>query len=315
MAGYTEVTIQEAEEILSLYGFEKVHSIEALTFGISNSNYKVTLKNNDALILKISNDKGFEELVGEQQVLQYLKQNEFPYCLAPHLTNNGASVYKWREHVGVVFPFVHGIVPEISAHKLRLIAKALAQLHLVSEQNQQFSHLRNHIEVGFDLENLSQYVTTNECPNDFKEAFVEIFPPNKIQKILQQKFPIGVIHGDMYYDNTLFIDDEIQVILDFEQAGVGKYLFDLGVSISGSCLREGKIDLELLNVFVEGYQSIRPLQKSEHLFLNEAILTGLLSISRWRIKRFIENKISIDKTESYKELLERALLFKKDIKL
>ncbi len=309
MASYTEINMNDAQEILRLYGITGLTQLTPLAFGISNSNYKVILNTNDALILKISNDKNANELAGEQQVLQYLKQNGFPYSVSPYLTNEGSSVYEWESYTGVIFPFVAGEVPELNQENLFTIGAALARLHLTSEHAGNFSHLRPHTDVGFDLALIAPYCEKKECPKDFKLAFQTIFPEGVLKQTIQSNLPTGVIHGDMYYDNTLFRDGQLQAILDFEQSGTGEYLFDLGISISGSCLKNGDIDLDYTQAFVEGYESARELSKDEKTLLYYAILAGLFSISRWRIKRFIENKLDESKTENYKELLHRALRF------
>ena len=68
-------------------------------------------------------------------------------------------------------------------------------------------------------------------------------------------FPAGVIHGDLYFDNSLFKNGKIVTLIDFEQSGRGRFILDLGIAISGSCLNRDKsnIDLNLLENFLKGY--------------------------------------------------------------
>ena len=73
MASYTQISLQEAEEILKLYGRSKVLKITPLSLGISNSNYRVDLEEGSVL-LKISNDKNQLQLSEEQAILLYLNQ-------------------------------------------------------------------------------------------------------------------------------------------------------------------------------------------------------------------------------------------------
>jgi homoserine kinase type II len=314
MANYTEISRDVALDILELYNIKGVRDLIPLSFGISNTNYRVNLDSGDAVILKISNDKGRLELAEEQKILQYLKQNGFPYSLSAYLTNEGQSVYEYGEYCGVVFPFVNGEVPTIEPESLAAIGAALAELHLTSDYNKNFQNLRPHTSVGFDLKTISEYTKTEKCPTDFKAAFDEIFPAAVLEQAVNSELPYGVIHGDLYYDNTLFRDGQLQAMLDFEQSGVGEYLFDIGVSISGSCLEGDDISLPLVEHFMDGYSNVRRLTAKEDEFLYYAILAGLFSISRWRIKRFVENELDPSKRDNYKQLIHRALRFHQKIK-
>jgi homoserine kinase type II len=311
MASYTEINLDQAREILSLYGIKNVTEIAPMAFGISNSNYHITLENKDSLVLKISNDKNKEELAEEQRILQYLKQNNYAYSVAPFLTLDGQTIYTWKKYYGVIYPFAHGSVPEIGHATVNQIGMALGKLHLSSYQKHDLDTFRAHTSVGFGLQQILDFFDSEVCPEDFKSTFKEIFNENDVKKMLNSSLPSGIIHGDLYYDNTLFDGDNIRHVLDFEQAGIGEFLFDLGISISGSCLENGKLSNELMNSLLDGYEKIRPLESDEQDLLHEAIILGLFSISRWRISRFIENGLDDTKKDNYKELLLRAVDFHK----
>ena len=60
--------------------------------------------------------------------------------------------------------------------------------------------------------------------------------PERLQDIPYDDFPVGVIHGDLYFDNSLFDAGELVTLIDFEQSGRGRHILDLGIAISGSCL-------------------------------------------------------------------------------
>jgi homoserine kinase type II len=130
-----------------------------------------------------------------------------------------------------------------------------------------------------------------------------------LQSFAEANWKESVIHGDLYYDNTLFNNEKLGVILDFEQSGRGEAILDLGISISGTCLEKGMIIAPLVSSYLEGYQSVRPLPKEEKAHLIDAICLGLLSISLWRIKRFKEKNMTPLMAASYKELLYSAQMF------
>lgn len=303
MGDYTKLQKEEANEILKLYGKAEVENFRALSLGISNSNYDVETK--DArYLLKVSNDKDHIQLTKEQEILHHLQQEKFPFSLVPFKTKKNELVYEYKGFSGVLYPFVDGIPPGPSDQTCYEIGQGLATLHRVRNTEK----LRPHEEVGFDVDEIILFVKSDDCPADYKEAFLNIFP-DMLEDFKSNLWESGLIHGDLYYDNTLFDNNKLAFLLDFEQAGLGPYIIDVGISMSGTCLEKGRILPELVTSFLQGYESIRPLQGSEIEHLTDAILIGLFSIALWRIKRFKLGELNPEMADSYKELLYKAFLF------
>lgn len=303
MGDYTKLQKNEAQEILELYGKGKVESFRALSLGISNSNYDVRASDGRYL-LKVSNDKDHVQLTKEQVILHRLTIEEFPYSLVPFKTVKDELVYEYSDFSGVLYPFVDGIPPGPSDQTCYEIGQGLATLHKIKN----VQGLRPHEEVGFDTKEILEFVDSPNCPDDFKEAFQNIFP-DKLEDFNGNVWEKGLIHGDLYYDNTLFDNNKLAYLLDFEQAGLGPFIIDIGISMSGTCLEKGRVLPELVSSYLEGYESVRPLQGGEIEHLTDAILIGLFSIALWRIKRFKLGKLNPEMADSYKELLYKAFLF------
>jgi homoserine kinase type II len=312
MASYTSLTKAQASEILSLYPFEKIEILDIIPMGhgISNSNFKVVLSDNTLLLLKISNDKSLKEIEQELIILDLLKSQNYPYSLAPYQTKNKRLAYEYENLHGVVFPFVHGHVASIDKKHCFLIGQALGQLHLLSQPLLKNPQIRHYSEIGFHLQSISHYCQSPTALEPFKKSFMSIFDDDFIQQVAQSKLPQGVIHGDLYFDNVLFDDnDNIVAILDFEQAGIGSMLLDIGISISGTCLSKDRLNSEFIDSYLDGYLSEKSLSATEMTYIHEAIVVGLYSIALWRIKRFNEKQITEDKKDSYLELVQRAEKF------
>ncbi len=304
MASYTQISLDDAEEILKLYGRSKVLKCTPLSLGISNSNYRVDLQN-ETVLLKISNDKNQQQLADEQAILVYLKEQNYPYSLKPHPLAKGDFIYSYGPYFGVLYPFVQGIPPGPSDYTCQEVGRAMAELHSIKHDKQKIKNLRRHEAVGFGPKEILDYTESNTCPQDFKNMFSHLFP-DRLKGFNEAGFETGIIHGDLYYDNTLFDHNKISTVLDFEQAGIGEYILDLGISISGTCLEKGRIITPLVNSYLVGYESVRPLSSVEKKYLDQAISLGLLSISLWRIKRFKERNLNPLMEDSYQDLLVRA---------
>lgn len=306
MGAFTKPTIKDLNQILSLYGLGPLKSFEPIGHGISNSNFKVELADKK-ILLKISDDKGEADLLAEIKLLGFLKSQNFPYSIYPLERPNGEVIYHYLDKVGLLFNFIEGYIPDPSEETCQKIGASLSKLHKLKP----VVTLRSYESVGYGPKKILKYLEQKSCPKDFITTFQETFPDN-LERFFSTHFEEGFIHGDLYYDNTLFIDSDLRAVLDFEQAGLGPFILDLGISISGTCLIEGKISKKLMKSFISGYESNRKLAKEEKTFLNEAVLIGLFSISLWRIKRFKEGTLDPSRKNSYQELLLRAIDFKNE---
>lgn len=305
MGDYTKLSKSNLDMIFSLYFNEDIISFRPLSLGISNSNYELLTASNKYL-LKVSNDKNKNQVEDEMKILHFLKDLNYPFSIIPFKTKSNELVYEFEDFYGVLFPFIDGIPPGPGDSTCFEIGEALAKLHLIKGNT---DHLRKSEELSYPPSVIFNYVKSETCPEDFKQLFDELLG-NRIEGYLTQNFETGIIHGDLYYDNTLFHNDHIAAVLDFEQSGVGEYILDIGISISGSCLEKGRISLPLVQSYINGYQNIRKLHNIEMEYLTDAVILGLFSISLWRIKRFKEGNLNPLLSDSYKELLYRAQLYK-----
>ncbi len=315
MSNYTKISLDDAEAILSLYNLKEedgspvvIQELIPLSLGISNSNYKVrTFKS--VLLLKISNDKNESDLSKEMSILERLAELKFPYSLTPFQTTNKKMVYRCQHWYGVLFPFIEGIPPGPNDATCFEIGAALGLLHQISSKAVT-TGIRPHEEVGFGPQKILEYKKSANCPTDFKTSLQHLLP-NLEEQFLLNKFPTGIIHGDLYYDNTLFDLNRLKVLLDFEQAGVGEFILDIGISISGTCLEKGLANPMLIHSYLRGYMTARQLTSAEKQVMKEAIILGYFSISLWRIKRFKEGNLNPALRESYRDLIDKAEYFNK----
>lgn len=306
MADYTKLTFEEASQILAYYGLRNPQNVTPLSLGISNSNYKVQVDDKNYL-LKVSNDKSAHELSEEMEILHYLDDKQYSLSLVPFELSAGGMVYHHHEKFGVLFPFVQGIPPGPNDLTCEQIGIGLAKLHSVP-LTKEAQKLRHHEKVGFGVKQIISYTQDANCPHDFKDTFENLFP-HGLKLFMDIDWHESIVHGDLYYDNTLFQHESLAAILDFEQGGLGESIIDLGISISGTCLEKGTLIAPLIRSYLKGYQQIRPLPVEEKTHLKDAILIGLLSIALWRIKRFKEKNMNPLMSDSYQELLLRATRF------
>jgi homoserine kinase type II len=327
MASYTQLTAEEVSSILSNYFSYQFSSFTPLGHGISNTNYLVEFEHYPPVILKISNDKNLEQLQHEEEILRALKYLQYPYSLLPIKNKKDESFFVYQgansKQYGVIFPYLQGKVASINENVCHQVGLALGELHACFDQNKSIlenlkpdlkPYVRPYEKIGQDLNAIMDFAQKNQNKNDqffdFAEAFNKIFSTAKIEKLQKQNFSKGIIHGDLYYDNVLF-DPMMSIlgVLDFEQAGLGPFILDIGIAISGTCLKFQTLFPDYIHAFLRGYDSQRTMSEMEREFLGDFINLGLFSIALWRIFRFDLGQIDKTKVKSYQELIKRALEF------
>ena len=107
-----------------------------------------------------------------------------------------------------------------------------------------------------------------------------------LEQAIVPDLPHGLIHGDIFDDNTLFAGDRLVAIIDFEEACRYYRVFDLGMCVVGTCRTAGMVDLEKTRSLVNGYRSIGRLEPAEKEQLQAFVIYGAVATSFWRFRQY-----------------------------
>lgn len=118
-----------------------------------------------------------------------------------------------------------------------------------------------------------------------------IFALLKAHGFEASKFPHGLIHADLHTQNLLIHKSQIVAILDFEDAHIGAYIYDLGLSIWDICWKIKDFSVEKITIFIKSYESKRVLtmQEKQHLF-DAVMIMGLNFLSFSIMKNGVGHK-------------------------
>jgi homoserine kinase type II len=80
--------------------------------------------------------------------------------------------------------------------------------------------------------------------------------------------PKGAIHGDLFWDNVLFVGNRVSGIIDFGFAATDFLAYDLAITVNDWCIvndgiASGALVPELVDALVVAYHSVRPLTPDE----------------------------------------------------
>lgn len=117
----------------------------------------------------------------------------------------------------------------------------------------------------------------------------------------------GLIHADLRLANLLVTDDDTRVI-DFDDAGLGWYLYDVATAVS---FMEEREDLDdLLRAWVAGYRRVAPLSAEEEAEIPTFCMLRRMAILAWigsHGETDLARELGLPYTEGTLRLAERYL--------
>ena len=77
--------------------------------------------------------------------------------------------------------------------------------------------------------------------------------------------PKGFIHSDLFRDNSLFVEEQLQGILDFYELNQDEFLFDIAITLNDFCTDFPELSLNESKAmaFLNAYEMVRPLTQDE----------------------------------------------------
>lgn len=302
MSVYTVLTLEEVQAFAQRFNFT-VTRITPIQNGIENSNYFVVLDDGRELVLTL-----FEELSkNEAEVLSRLMLRLFAQGLPVAVPLADVSDVYIHTQVGKPAQFAPRLAGSSPIHpslaQVTQMGSALAQLHLAlendplpQEQIQKSAYSPAWWEVSKnELRPLLSEVDQQLLDQVF-DQFFEV-------KQRYPDLPKGLIHGDLFRDNTLFVDDELSAILDFTTVTHDDWLMDLAITLNDFCTNYPDVDLdaERVDAFMAAYESVRKLTEHEHLalsvFLAMAACRFWMSRLQTAIRNHAEKRVNEDVLE------------------
>ncbi len=304
MARYTTLSSKELARIVAQYPIGTPLKLEEIPGGFGNSNFKLTTTNGEFL-LKICDEKDSAELNMQISLLQHLHQHAYP-TVYPVLTKDQKPLIHETFGSVMLYPFLQGTQPQPTANILAQLGEALAKLHRIPP----IAGLP-HFPMG-----ISQMRPFFQEVRDTPFAvhpFIESLKSQlgSMEPQLNASLPIGLLHGDLFLDNTLFKGEQMVAILDFEEGCYDTLLIDVGMTIIGCCYTpQHQLILKAASQFLDAYNAVRPLTESEWEHLDDFVHYAALSIAFWRFRQFNIRRPDAHRANTYQEMITRSAQFK-----
>jgi len=261
MSVYTPVTAEELETWLARYAVGTLELLAPIAAGIENTNYFVTTTKG-RYVLTLYERLPAAELPFYLNLMAHLARAGVA-CPAPAADRTGALFSMLNGKPASLVSRVDGapVLAPGAAH-CAAVGAALGRLHVASASYR-------------------PRLTNRRGPAWWRQAARAVRPfldsgrnellAGEIRFLTgfgRVRMPRGAIHGDLFCDNVLFVDERVSGIIDFGFAATDFLAYDLAITVNDWCIvREGPdagaLVPGLVAALVGAYDEVRPLTADE----------------------------------------------------
>jgi homoserine kinase type II len=261
-------TVISLDEINKKFPKYEFNSLEKTTSGIIDTTYIISTCQESYILKKYERDisQKIEEEIKLLQELKLLKLN------IPSSVESSEGWYLYEK--------LQGSQPKnIKTYHIQLLGRFLAKLHSHTYKKTSLQNVIEQKEIALHL----NYTKANFFSYYKKLQFLKIHMPKND----------GVIHGDIFKDNTIFNGEKIGVF-DFIDSACGNFAFDVAVALVGfDAKKHGEY---FINIFLNSYNQRAP----KKLTKAEVQKSIKLACGFYALKRVVNFK----NTKEAKELLK-----------
>ncbi|WP_324171877.1 phosphotransferase [Sulfurimonas sp.] len=229
----SKISLDAINKLFESYDFVK---LTPTTSGIIDTTYIVHTKNDSYILKKYERDI-LQKITLDAKLLKTLKASGLN---VPLMLDKKDEWYLYER--------LKGDEPKnIKAYHLQELARFFAKMHLISSKN------RCNIENTFknEIKEALDYAKNNYFFYYKKFEFLKDFTPKND----------GIIHGDIFKDNTVFDGRKIGVF-DFIDSSCGSFIFDAAVGLIGFDIKQD--NNYAINIFLKTYnqRTIKKIDKN-----------------------------------------------------
>ena len=289
----------EISKITKEFDLGKPKSIDLIKGGLVNYNFY--LKTDKGLyVIRVIGEKlskwKRQRLEIEFKSLDYLKNKKFPYEIPnPIRDKKGKALLRINKKNIWVYKKMKGAHWNKNKTQFKEIGKALAIYHKyirslkITNKNEFFG-------LGWLLPKYSKLKKIK--PKNKIDLLIlnnVSFFEKLLKKFIRTKFNknILLIHHDIDPSNILFKKNRLSAILDFENIKSGPRIADIANTIKDVCFKKDKLEVQKVNLILNGYEKITKLSKKEKEFIIPSMILDNCTMFWWfygGMKKDLDNR-------------------------
>lgn len=264
MAVYTEVSLQQLNEMLGDFDLGRASALHGISGGIENTNYFVDIEKagkTTRYVLTLFEEIAADEVPFFVELGSWLAERGVPVSYAIS-DSNGIGLKQLCGKSAIIQPCYTGDHIKRAALTPDHCAQIGAMLARYHEAGRDF-YMKRQAHRGVFWWRRESSRLASQIPREDAEllrAEVEAFD----QLRETSELPMGIIHGDLFHDNALFDDNKLTAVLDIYNAATAYLLFDLAIVANDWCVNADlEIDTLKEEALLKGYASVREFTPAE----------------------------------------------------
>jgi len=301
MAVYTSINSDDLSNWMKEFNLEEPVNFKGISSGVTNSNYLITMPDSKC-ILTIFEHNHIEELPFYIDLMTYLTKENF-LCPRPIKNNSGQALGLLKDKPALMVSFLDGKEKAvIDVNSCYLVGQHLARLHLAAKNFPQLNKNTRDLDWMLGMhKNLKKYLSLDD------QKIIE-FEIDFQMSLERTGIPTGIIHGDLFKDNVLFLNDKVSGFIDLYYACNDRFIYDIAIALNDWCINaDGKINKLIYLEFIKGNESERKLKENEQDCLNVDLRLAALRFWLSRLGDFHHAKegeiTSIKDPNHFKDIL------------
>jgi homoserine kinase type II len=279
MGSFRSLSADDVSGILRSFGAPAYRGHRPIAVGTINTNLAVDTADGPRF-LRVNEGKSEDDVAREAAIVAHAAAHGVP-TPAPVVALDGRPFARWTppattagaaasgpSAIVSLFPWLPGRTltrAEVTPAHVRQVGAALARLHLASDR---FADQRPGRYEPDEIDRRLALISAAASSRAELRAAVAILAPEleALHRDRHARLPLGIIHGDLFIDNTLFDDTaaggavasaQLVALLDFEQAAWGRFAYDVAVTLLAFTFGRDDFRADVVRALVEGYASVR----------------------------------------------------------
>jgi len=267
MAVYTHIDESAMRGLLRGFaGIGELAGYSPILGGVTNSNFRVRASGGDAVLTIVEDGTSASDAAFYAEVMLAAAEAGVP-APRPYPFLSGGYVGQFHDKPVFLCAFLRGRAPTRprNAH-LYALGEALGAFHRGAKGID--ADKKN----AWGLARCKEFYASRRLDIARAFPFAEQTIGEELEYLEGQDvsfLPKGIVHGDLFPDNTLFEGEKLAGVLDFFYACRDTLLYDLAVCLNAWCFEtdDFAFNFTKASFLLRGYHARRPLEDEEERFL------------------------------------------------
>ena len=286
------------EKVPGLYGMGSLIDLDDHSHGYANINYRVKATGGQ-MFVRFCIEQTLENVRQEMLLMDLMKKHKIRTAY-PMVTDNGEYIISNDDVPVVVYEFVEGSLPVTGSEVVAEIGREVGRLSAIPLPGGLVKQNAISIDAAHAL---LDGRLIGRVPPDIFEMFESLL--SEVETTVSISLPPGIVHGDIFPDNTIFNGNKLAAIIDFEEFGIDTLLFDVGMTVNGFCFEGEKFREDLYILLIDSYNTERKLTLPELNCLPGYLAWAAIGMTCWHLYH-LSAKRQGEQAGRMRELLGRA---------